>query len=262
MAAPFRKVFMIKYLDINDSGYSVRSKLYCNDIHKISKIVVFFHGFGGHKDNHAAEHFSTFVLSKYKTTAVLAFDWPAHGDDARNKLHLSDCLLYVDFVLKYIHERFQVNDIYAYGTSFGGYVILKYIADKGTNPFHRIALRCPAIRSYDIIYHIMTEDDREKLAKGKDVLIGFDRKVKVSQDYMDELLAADITKVDYMDYADDILILHGSKDEIVPPETVLEFADNNVIECQLVEGADHRFRNPVQMDQAINTIARFLMTGE
>ena len=249
---------MTKYLDINDSGYSVRSKLYCNDMRNIRKMIIFFHGFGGHKDNHAAERFANFILSKYKTTAMLIFDWPAHGDDARNKLHLSDCMLYVDFVLKYVKERFGVTDLYATGTSFGGYVILRYIAQKG-NPFRKIALRCPAIRSYDIIYHIMTEDDREKIAKGKDVLIGFDRKVKISQDYLDELLAADITKEDYLDYADDILILQGSEDEIVPPDTVLEFCDNNVIECILIEGADHRFRNPTLMDQAINLMAKFLM---
>ena len=252
--------YMQKYFDINDSGYSVRSLVYCNDIRNIKKMIIFYHGFGGHKDNRAAARFAEFILSKYKNTGVLCFDWPAHGDDARSRLMISDCLLYMDFIFKYVRERWKVEEFYAYGTSFGGYMILRYLAEKG-NPFQKIALRCPAVKSYEVIFrNHLSEEEKEKLAKGKDALAGFDRKVKINNAYLEELRAVDLMELDFMDYADDILIIHGSEDEIVPIESVQEFAENNVIECIPIEGADHRFRNPKQMDLAINLIAKFLMS--
>ena len=42
--------------------------------------------------------------------------------------------------------------------------------------------------------------------------------------------------------ADDILILHGTKDEVVPFEDSQKFADEQLIEFIPIEKADHRFR--------------------
>ena len=68
---------------------------------------------------------------------------------------------------------------------------------------------------------------------------------------------ADIRRLDFLDYADDILIIHGTKDEIIPFEAAKEFSEQNVIELIEVEGADHRFQNPLHMDAAIAQIAAF-----
>lgn len=248
---------MQKYFDINDAGHSIRCKLYCNDIHSIQKIILFGHGFGGHKDNKAAEKFAIRVLSKYKNVSVMVFDWPCHGDDVKKKLLLSDCSTYIDLIRKHIKERFGTEDIYVYATSFGGYLFLKYIAENG-NPFHKIALRCPAVNMYGAITErIMTQDDLEKLKKGKDVLVGFDRKIKVNDQFILDLKNADITAYEYFDYADDILIMHGTKDEIVPMESVSEFAEENVIEFIPVENADHRFQNSRCMDTATQLVLDF-----
>lgn len=248
---------MQKYFDINDAGHSIRCKLYCNDIHNIKKIILFGHGFGGHKDNKAAEKFADRVLSKYKAVSVMVFDWPCHGDDVKKKLLLSDCSTYIDLIRKNIRGRFDTDEIYVYATSFGGYLFLKYIAENG-NPFRKIVLRCPAINMFRAITQgIMTEDELEKLEKGKDVMVGFDRKIKVNHQFIMDLENADITAYEYLDYADDILIMHGTKDEIVPIESVSEFAEENVIEFVPVENADHRFQNPRCMDFATQQVLDF-----
>lgn len=248
---------MEKLFDINESGYSVRCKLYCSSVDAVKRVVIFGHGFGGHKDNRAAEKFAAKIISKHKDLGVITFNWPCHGDDARKNLLLSECDMYLTYVIEYAKKRFQTEDIYAYATSFGGYLFLKYIAEHG-NPFRKIALRCPAIKMYQSITNrIMTKDDRDRILKGKPVLVGFDRKIKISKQFLEDLEASDITQNDYMDFADDILILHGTKDEVISFDDSAEFADQNVIEFVPVQNADHRFTDPKTMDYAIHTIIEF-----
>ena len=40
-----------KFFNINANGCSVRSKIYLEDKKSVSKVVLYGHGFGGHKDN-------------------------------------------------------------------------------------------------------------------------------------------------------------------------------------------------------------------
>ena len=248
---------MEKYFDINESGFSVRCKLYCSNVHDIRRAVIFGHGFGGHKDNKAAEKFAGKLISKHKDMCVVTFNWPCHGDDARKNLLLSECDTYLTLVIEYVKRVFGAKEIYAYATSFGGFLFLKYIAEHG-NPFKKIALRCPAITLYDsMIHRIMSQDDLDKILKGKPALVGFDRKIKISKPFLDDLAAADIRKYDYTDYADDILILHGNKDEIIPFDVSAEFADENVIEFIPVPNGDHRFTDPKIMDLTIHNIIEF-----
>ncbi len=248
---------MIRYYDINTAGHSIRCKLYCNDVHKIGKVVIYGHGFGGHKDNKAAERFALRAISRFKKSAVLTFDLPCHGADGKKKLLLDDCLTYIALIIEDCKTRFGTEDVFAYATSFGGFLILKYLADRG-NPFRKIALRCPAVDMYAVITHsIITPEAMEKLDKGKDVLVGFDRMVKVGSQFLDDLRAEDLRHHDFMEYADDILILHGTKDEIISFDDVAAFADDNVIEFVPVENADHRFSDPGGMDLAIAAILDF-----
>ena len=79
----------------------------------------------------------------------------------------------------------------------------------------------------------------------------------VGMPLLEEMKANDIRQLDFIDYAEDILIIHGTEDEIVRFDVVQEFADNNIIEFLPVEGADHRFRNERKMEIAIKSILDF-----
>jgi len=246
-----------KYFDINEQGCSIRCKLYCVDPRVARCVIVFCHGFGGHKDNRAAETFAARAVAKRKGTSVVTFDWPCHGEDARKNLLLEDCDTYLTIVIDYVKRHFETDELYAYGTSFGGYLLLKYLADHG-NPFRKVALRCPAINMLGtLIGAIATDEEKAQLASGKPVLVGFDRKVRIGPQFVEAVQAADIREIPFFDYADDILILHGTADEIVPFEDSERFADDNVIEFVPIEGADHRFRDPKKMDVAIARMIDF-----
>ena len=160
-------------------------------------------------------------------------------------------------LIDHVKKWFDTDEIYGYATSFGGYLFLKYIAEHG-NPFRKIALRCPSINMYAAITNrLMTADDLEKIQKNKPVLIGFDRKVKIGRQFLEDLRESGISEIDYMDHADDLLILHGTKDEVIPFDDSASFADRNVIEFIPVPNADHRFTDPKTMDFAIHEIIEF-----
>ena len=248
---------MERYFEINESGHNIRCKLYCTDPRTVTKIVVFGHGFGGHKDNGAAKTFAERMISKYKGTALVTFNWPCHGDDVKKKLYLEDCGTYLELVVRYLEQKYETRELYAYATSFGGYLTLKYLSERG-NPFRKVALRCPAVDMYQVLTRtIVASEELEKLEKGKEVPVGFDRKVLISPQFLKELQEKDIRSCDYLDYAEDILILHGTADEIVPFASAQSFAEDQLMEFIPIQGADHRFRSQQCMDQAIKQILAF-----
>lgn len=245
------------HFDINENGCSIRCKLYCADSHDVRRVIVFCHGFGGHKDNRAAETFAQRAVTKRRGTAVVVFDWPCHGSDARKNLLLEDCDTYLTTVVAYCRRQFGTDELYAYGTSFGGYLLLKYLLEHG-NPFRKVALRCPAIdMRQTLVDTILTDIDLHKLQSGKTILAGFDRKVKIGPAFLEGLGATDLCEHEFFDYADDLLVVHGTADEVVPCAASESFCDDNAIEFVPIEGADHRFRDPRRMDAAIARIIEF-----
>ena len=247
---------MEKYFEINENN-NIRCKLFCDKAVPMEKMVLYGHGFAGHKETGAAKKFAERVLSKYKGIAVMTFDLPCHGADVKKTLVLQDCMEYLRIVVSYIRESFRTDRIFSYATSFGGYLVLKYIAEY-EDPFVKIALRSPAVNMYDVLTQaIMKDGDLDLLAKGKDVMVGFDRKIKVNPQFLQELLDNDIRKLDYLEHAEDILIMHGTKDEVVPFEAARDFAEENIIEFIPVENADHRFMNPQHMEAATKAVIEF-----
>lgn len=247
---------MHKYFEINAKGSNIRCKLYHGAERTADKAIIFCTGFAGHKDNGAAQKFADMLLTR-KDTILVVFNWPAHGDDVKKKLTLEDCDAYLGLVIQEVRERYGVRELYAYATSFGGYLVLKYISEH-ENPFRRIVLRCPAVCMYDVLTRsIMKNDEFDKLAKGKDVQVGFDRKITVTRSLLEDIKANDIRRRDYLECAEDILILHGTADEIVPFEESQAFADDNLIEFIPVQGADHRFQNPAHMSLANKSAMAF-----
>ena len=71
---------MNSYFESNRNDQNIRCKLYAESNAEIEKVVIFCHGFAGHKDSGAAQTFADKVLSAYPGVAVLIFNWPAHGE--------------------------------------------------------------------------------------------------------------------------------------------------------------------------------------
>lgn len=249
---------MEKYFEINKNNQNIRCKLYFDKQYAISKVILFVHGFAGHKDNSSAQKFAARILNKYKGIALLVFNLPCHGDDVKKKIDLNDCMDYMKLVISYINEQWNNPCLYAYATSFGGYLVLNYIKEFD-NPFKKIVLRSPAVNMAETLTNtIITESELEQIEKGKIISVGFDRKVGVNKQFLSDLEKNDIQQLDYLEFAEDILILHGTKDEIVQFKTAQNFAENNLITFITVENADHRFQSLSMIEFATKKILEFL----
>jgi alpha-beta hydrolase superfamily lysophospholipase len=248
---------MHRYFEVNQAGHNIRCKLYYQDLKNIRKVVVFCHGFGSDKDTGSAEKLAQRLLSKYKGFALVTFNWPCHGDDVKKKLNLEDCSTYLELAVNYLQEKYQPQALFCYAVSFGGYQTLRYLSQKGS-PFRRIVLRCPAVNMYDALTQVlMTPSQLEQIALGRDVSVGFDKLIPISPAFLEQLRENDVRKMDFLDWAEDLLIIQGTKDDTIPYEEVHAFAENQLIEFLPVEGADHRFRAPGTMEIVLKAISEF-----
>lgn len=235
---------MNSYFNIEKNGLNIRCKLYGDEASsKAENVIVFCHGFAGHKDNGTAEALAAEVMSRHKNTAVLVFNMPCHGDDTSEIILLENCICYLEAVIDYAQSRLHAKNLYAFGISFGGYLLLKYIKEK-SNPFEKVFLRCPAVNMHEVLTKtIMTADELETAENGQTVPVGFDRKTNVSLRFLKELKNSDIRTADFSQYKDDICIMHGTDDEIVPYEAARSFTQKNSVRLITANGADHRFQN-------------------
>jgi len=239
-----------KYINMQHEKHNIRCKVYLPNDSNAENMVIFGHGFAGHKDNRAAERLAEKLISKNKGFALISFDLPCHGEDVKKKLTLDDCITYYDIVISGTKEMLGAKKLYINATSFGAFLVLKYISEKG-NPFEKIVLRSPAINMYKVMSgSLITEEIKEKLDKGKPALIGFDRKVMIEKQFLEDIKGTDLLSRDFIDFADDILILHGTRDEIAPFEDSKKFSEENVISFEPVEDADHRYKDLKKMEYA------------
>ena len=248
-----------RLLEINQEGHNIRCALFTERKGDYDALILFCHGFAGYKDNGQAKNIIERVLSKYPRTAALAFDWPCHGADVKKKLCLADCYAYLRLVTQYARQTYPSARLLGYGTSFGAFIQLAYSNQYG-NPFEKLVLRSPAINLYDsITERIISAAELEKIQKGKTVPVGFDRKVNVEDSFLRELRQTDLREMSFIDEADNILLIHGTKDEIIPYSIVRDFSEDNVMELISVDGADHRFQHPAHQEAAIKALLAFFV---
>lgn len=244
-----------KEFSIHEPPVNIRCVMYSSEAAP-EHVVIYCHGFAGHKGTRSAARFAEYMLPKYKDMAVVCFDWPCHGEDVRKKLCLADCDSYLEAVIRYAKDTLHAGRIDCYAASFGAYLALRYAAVQG-DPFRLIALRSPAVNMYEVLGSMLTESDRAQIAKGKEALVGFDRKVAVSKAFLGELNADDIMNIDYSGIADSVLIMHGESDEIVPFAAAERFAEKNRMDFIPFPKADHRFSDPKLMTEAIQYVEAF-----
>jgi predicted alpha/beta-fold hydrolase len=131
---------MEKYFDLHSADFTIRCKIYFagkNDVDGINMenavgpgpvfkhVVLFCHGFAGHKDNAMANKLADRILERHDDTALVIFNWPGHGDDEHAGITLADCDAYLGAVLQYIQKELRPEILDASATSFGGYLVLK-----------------------------------------------------------------------------------------------------------------------------------------
>lgn len=248
---------MEKYFDIKDKNKTIKCKIYYNNKENVDSVILSCHGFTGSKDNKTAKALADYVLEKYNNIAIMSFDLPGHGDDSIELLDLDICDEYFETVINYLKNKLGIRNIYSQGTSFGGYLTLKYISEHG-NPFNKIALRCPAVNMYDALTDIiLTDEEISLLESGKSIGLGDDKKINFNSYFVNQLRNNNILERDYSNYSDDIIVFHGDNDTLIDFNVDRLFCSKNNIKFVPVRGADHGFNKIEDLEKCVRDMSDF-----
>ncbi|MBR6966954.1 MAG: alpha/beta fold hydrolase [Ruminococcus sp.] len=219
----------------------------------VTGFIVAVHGFGGDKESSAIE-----ALAERMTAwgfAVIAFDFPAHGaSKADGYFCTANCRLDLMNVFEHacgLYPEAERKTVFA--TSFGGYITLLSLDSLPGDV--RIVLRAPAV-DMKATFERMLPLALEEYKRAGAVELGFERKLDVPYSFYTELCEADISRKDIQR---EMLIIHGSEDELVLPEHIRRFCEvNPKARLEVIEGADHRFKGEGEIGRVINSAEKYI----
>ena len=230
---------MINKLIKSKNGYNIPCQYNIKSDDKIVCIIA--HGFGSNKNSPTAIMLDE-QLPKYGI-GTFAFDFPAHGDSPVDglKLTVDACIEDLAASEAYVRELAPNAEIVYFGSSFGAYTMLNYLATR-PHTGHKAFFRSAAVCMPELFHHKTTEQEAELTSKGY-LLFGatyeYERPIKLTRDFFDSLDAHDVFSLWHNDAAN-IYMIHGESDQIIPLSEAKRFAEKFGIPMTIVQEGDHR----------------------
>lgn len=230
--------------------------------------VLIFHGFTGNKvDSHRIHVNFSRRLEKLGIASV-RYDFLGSGesDGSFDEMTLSSEVGQAAAILKSVRSdsRFDTNCIAAAGHSMGGMVAALLCGDEaakeGAIPPERMILIAPAGNMAELVSH-----ERELPAVRSSAGEAYDHEgFPVGEAFLDELpgvMGGAAARV--AGYRGPVLVVHGSRDEAVPPEAGRIVASwfSSRVRFEEILGADHGFSSVVHEDALFGTITAFLKSA-
>lgn len=235
----------IKEFSIKKERYSIPCKFFMPDA-QVKKIIIGLHGFAGDKESSVL-----FALAErlvLNESALLCFDFPAHGESAASDsfLRVENCKQDLLDVAEYVRNEFPQKAYGIFATSFGGYITL--LCSSKLKDFKKV-LRAPAVTMAESFVEKIISVSKIEFINNKGALCGFEREMYVSVDFYEDLL-----KYKIQIPQEEILVIHGTEDDIVPFADVKNIADKHPnIKLIPVIGADHRFKKEGELEQILES---------
>ncbi len=235
---PYQKEAIKQYFikkGFNITKNIINKKIYITEVTSLinkEKVIIYCHGLGSNKNQ-----YKRFYKKFYKNNiSMISFDLPAHGEDKTEfkNFTLKESINYIDNVIKYAKTKYK--DIYLFGSSYGGYVILNYLIEK--KECYKTFLMCPAFNFCEIINKKMQID--KEYFKSNDYLHLYG-KVNIYKKAYNEFRKADST-VKKTNYSN-IVIIQGKLDKTVSYEDQKKFAQKNKLKFIPIENGSHELYN-------------------
>lgn len=218
---------LVKMDELINEKISVLSAVPFDDL---KGIIIYCHGLGSNKK--WATRFYKKLLEN--NLGVYAFDFPGHGNDhtSFSKFTLKLCIDYLDDVISYVNEKFDVP-IYLFGCSFGGFVILNRLIDK-SNDIKSTMLMCPAINFCEIMekksgVSIDYFNTNEYMSLYNNIKI-----------YKQAYIGFKMSETKLRDFKfSNVSIIHGTLDKTVIYEDIKKFCEKNDLKLFTVNDGGH-----------------------
>lgn len=243
---------MIKYFDLKGK-YPIKCKAYLPADETVNAVVLGVHGFAGDKESSMLTELAKSMEAT--SGALICFDFPAHGESDRNESYLTvqNCIDDLLTVADWIEATYPKAKKYIFATSFGGYISLLSLSKLKS---YEVILRAPAVTMPKVLLESVLKISPEEFESAGVVECGFERKITLPYSFYKELIQYDPSK---LAYESNVLVFHGDKDDVVPIEDVLVFChDRENFELIVVKDADHRFKNPGEIEYIVTKTIQFM----
>ena len=192
----------------------------------------------------------------FKNTALVCFDFPAHGESPQGDefLTVENCIADLLYAADWTRLNYPSAEKYIFATSFGGYVSL--LCHDGLSEFNYF-LRVPAVTMPKVLMNAVLKCSVREFRQRGVAECGFERKIMLRYEFYEDLLRYDPMACGY---ARPMIVFHGDNDDVVPYKDVYEFcAKHENTKLITIKGADHRFKNPGEIEQIIDEVKRYII---
>ena len=210
----------------------------CCDSEKVRQVVLGVHGFGGSK-NDAIQQAIAEEMTMF-CDATVRFDFPAHGENADDRLTLCGCRKALLTVARYARERFaEAEELCIFATGFGAYVTLSALEEllELTEDL-RLVVQTPSVRMHATLLSMLRMSEQTLRAMGSTVIPVPGRALTVTYDFYEELRQTLVLASQPIP----LLILHGEEDAYISMEDIRNFRRvNEEAKLVYIPGASHQF---------------------
>lgn len=250
---------MQKAIEINHHGTILRGMEHVPAAEgKKYPAVILFHGFTG---NRLASHRMFLKISRAledRQIASFRLDFSGSGESDGNfeDMTLSTEVAEAHTIFDHVKEdpRIDAEQISLLGLSMGG-LVASLVAGDCPQDVHRLALMAPA---GDWMKRIVAQVSEQQLVDGQTM---YDHGGNlVGRGFAEDLHNLD-TYPQARRYRGPVLLIHGSKDETVPPSVSDEYcaqAYGDRGEVHRIQGADHTFNSHSSEQEVLRLILSFL----
>lgn len=240
---------MEQKLTITNGGRMTPCILREPDLGLPRRVVLGVHGIGGSKEDQIQQSIAEEM--ELFGSAVLRFDFPAHGENEEEILSLQGCVDTLLDVADYAVGRYpHLQDLCIFATGFGAYVTMTAMQELAALPVRvRLVIQTPSLRMDQTVLNI-TRVSAVTLEAMEMVLFKVPKRpLGFFYSFYEECR----DNPAFASYPIPMLILHGQYDDYVPMSDIQLLRDlNDRSKLVIIPGASHRFLEPGAWDMVLD----------
>ena len=249
---------METYCEIKTDEGILRGMFHRPDLKKFP-VVIMFHGFTASR---LGPRFAFVRLARQLEKlgiGSIRFDFLGSGEsdgDFKDMTYMKECKQAM-YIIEDIKKLDEVSEIYLLGHSMGG-AIAGNMAALFPDLIKKCCLWAPAFCMPDILAHLKQNPAMQPIDDFYDC-----KGLKLSLSFVEEMMNLDMYK-HIEDYKNDLMIIHGTKDETVPFESSKRYLvqyqreDLHFVE---IENGSHNFEVYPEIKEVLNKTVKFFSSN-
>ena len=223
------------------------------------RILIVCHGFGSSKLSPMVQ-----ALNQEMPKAglgVYSFDFPSHGESPiwEEGLRVPFCVDDLETVEAHVREMAPNANIGYFGSSFGAYITLLYLAGRD-HAGDRAMLRSAAVAMPRLVDQWVDERAKADIDRQGYFVPDYDyvREMRVTPAFLKDLEENDVF-AKYRVGAAQLRMVHGGKDDVAPPDAAENFARQFGAEIVILPNGEHNLMGEGELDQVLDLTRGFFL---